>query len=110
MRARFIDRFTVLLLGMGRTFMFEVDRFTDHEDYWATYHQIGGSALDGAEVHRVISALFHRMLSDSRNPDFYGRFDSVLSCLKAIPESKDLPENEIVLLEQVFAMHEVGTV
>ena len=110
MRARFIDRFAILLLDMGRTFMFDVDRFSDLEDYWATYHRIGGSVLDSGEVHRAISALFDKLLFDYRKPNLYDRFGSVLSHLKAIPESKGLPENEILLLEQVFGMHEVGTV
>ena len=110
MRARFIDGLAVVLLDMCGTFMFDVDRFSDHDVYWATYHLIGGSALDSGEVHRVIRVLLDRMLSDYRNPKLYDRFGSVLSRLKAIPESKDLPENETALIEQVFAMHEVGTV
>jgi len=110
MRARFIDRFDVILLDMGRTFMFNVDRFSDSEDYGATYHRIGGSRLSNREVHRTISALFDKMLSDCRNPEYYDRFPSVATYLKVIPESKGLPERESKLLEQVFEMHEVGIV
>lgn len=110
MTGRFIDRFSVILLDMGRTFMFDADRFSDSEDYGATYHQIGGSRLNNEEVHRVISVLFDRVLSDYRNPDYYDSSPPVLSYLKAIPESKHLPEMEIDLLEQVFAMHEAGTI
>jgi len=110
MRIRRIDRFDVILLDMGRTFMFNVDRFSDSEDYGATYHRIGGSGLSHGEAHRIISAVFDKMLSYYRNPDYYNQFPSVLSCLKAITESKRLPEREIRLLEQVFEMHEVGTV
>jgi HAD superfamily hydrolase (TIGR01509 family) len=110
MRARFIDGFDVILLDMGRTFMFDVDRFSDSEDYGATYCGIGGSKLSDWEVHRIISALFDKMLSDCRNPDYYDQFPSVLSYLKAIPESKGLQEREIKLLERVFEMHEVGII
>lgn len=108
--ARFIDRFDVILLDMGRTFMFNVDRFSDAEDFGATYRQIGGKALSDGEVRRIISGLFEKMLGDSRNPAYYNRFPSVLGCLKNTPQPKDLPESEIALLEQVFAMHEIGSV
>jgi FMN phosphatase YigB (HAD superfamily) len=90
--------------------MFDVDRFSDGEDFGATYRQIGGRALGEDEVRRIISGLFDKMLADSRNPAYYGRFPSVLTCLEGMPESKDLPKGEIALLERVFAIHEIGTV
>lgn len=110
MHPRFIDRFDVILLDMGCTFMFDVDRFSDADDFGATYRWVGGSTLGDGEVRRIISTLFDKMLSDSRNPKYYDRFPSVLNYLDSIPESKYLPENEIRLLEQIFAMHEIGTV
>jgi hypothetical protein len=33
MSPRFIDRFDVILLDMARTFMFNVDRFSEEEDF-----------------------------------------------------------------------------
>ena len=110
MKNRFIDRFDVILLDMGRTFMFGVDRFSDSEDYGATYRRIGGRVLSSRTVSGVISRLFDKMLRDSRNPDFYDRFAPVLSYLRAIPELKDLAESELGLLERVFALHEIGTI
>lgn len=110
MQTRFIDRFDVILLDMGHTFMFNVDRFSDTEDFETTYRQVGGSVLSDEEVHRIISAVFGKMLSDSRNSNYHDRFPSVLSYLKTIPGVKDLPESEIRLLERVFALHEIGTV
>lgn len=110
MRTRFIDKFDVILLDMGRTFMFDVDRFSDREDFGATYRQLGGSALSGTDVRRIISALFYKMLSESRNPERYDLFPQVSNCLSAIPEARNLPASEVKLLEQVFAMHEIGTV
>ena len=107
---RFIDKFEAILLDMGRTFMFDVDRFSDLEDFGATYRQIGGSALSDGEVRRIISGLFEKMLADSRNPAYCDRFPSVVAYLQGMPDSRDLPKNEIALLEQVFAMHEIGTV
>lgn len=37
MHTRFIDQFDVVLLDVSHTFMFDVDRFSDAEDYGATY-------------------------------------------------------------------------
>jgi len=106
----FIDRFDVILLDMGNTFMFNVDRFSDSEDFGGTYRRVGGKTLCDEEVRRIILAVFNRMLKDNRNPKYYDRFPSVFHYLQTIPESKNLPEGEIDLLERVFAMHEVGTI
>ena len=46
------------------------------------------------------------MLADYEDPNCYDSFAPVLSYLKVLPESVD----EIRLLAQVFAMHEVGTI
>ncbi len=110
MHTRFIDQFDVVLLDVSHTFMFDVDRFSDTEDYGATYRQIGGSLLSDGEVRRTISALFGNMLADYEDPNCYDSFSSVFSYLKVLPESKDFPASEIQLLAQVFATHEVGTI
>lgn len=110
MRRRFIDRFDVLLLDMGLTFMFDADHFSDSEDYGATYRQMGGNALTDGAVYRMISALFEKLLADYTDPGLYDRYPSVVSRLKTIPEAKSFPETEIRLLERVFEMHEVGVI
>ena len=107
---RFIDKFEAILLDMGRTFMFDVDRFSDLEDFGATYRQIGGSALSDGEVRRIIAGLFEKMSADSRNPAYYDCFPSVVAYLESMSDSGDLPKSEIALLERVFAMHEIGTI
>ncbi|RKU06040.1 haloacid dehalogenase [Candidatus Poribacteria bacterium] len=110
MHTRFIDQFDVVLLDVSHTFMFGVDRFSDTEDYSATYRQIGGNLLSNGDVCRTITALFDSMLADYEDPNCYDSFAPVFSCLKVLPESKNLPAGEIQLLAQVFAMHEVGTI
>ena len=50
------------------------------------------------------------MLKDNRNPEYYDRFPPILHYLRTIPESRNLPEDEIDLLERVFAMHKVGAI
>ena len=110
MHTRFIDQFDVVLLDVSHTFMFDVDRFSDTEDYGTTYRQVGGNLLSNGEIHRTIAALFDSLLADYEDPNCYDSFPSVPSYLKVLPESKNLPAGEIQLLAQVFAMHEVGTI
>ena len=110
MHARFIDQFDVVLLDVSHTFMFDVDRFSNTEDYGATYRQVGGNLLSNGEIHCTIAALFDSMLADYEDPNCYDSFAPVFSYLNVLPESKNLPVGEIQLLAQVFAMHEVGTI
>lgn len=110
MSKRFIDQFEVILLDVSHTFMFDVDRFSDAEDYGATYRRMGGHLLGDEEIHRIIAALFKNMLADYENPNCYDSFSPVCSYLSVMPESKDLSADEIRLLVQVFAVHEVGTI
>jgi FMN phosphatase YigB (HAD superfamily) len=110
MKMRFIDKFEVVLLDMGRTFMFGIDRFSDSEDYEATYRLLGGDKLTAEQLRRIVSAVFAKMASDARNPSYYEQFPSVLCYIRGVPEAQKLPDSEIVLLEQVFAIHEVGRV
>ena len=110
MGKRFIDTFDTILLDMGRTFMFDVDRFSPAEDFGATYRTVGGRALKDEQVREVILSVFDRMLADSRDPAHYDRFASLRSYLGADPRTTGLPENEIDCLERAFALHEVGTV
>lgn len=108
--ARFIDNFRVILLDMGYTFMFECDRFGDDHDYFQTYTRLGGSRLNPAEVRSGINALFSRLVSDSRSPEYYDNFGLVADYLCTIPETAGLPDAERDVLEEVFAHHEVGAI
>ena len=107
---RFIDRFDVVLLDMGCTFMFNVDRFDEDDDFGATYRRAGGNRLQGEEVFEILSAIFHQMIADSKRPEKYDNFSSVLTYLKRHPKSAQLPADEIAILEKVFSEHEAGTI
>jgi HAD superfamily hydrolase (TIGR01549 family) len=107
---RFIDRFEVVLLDMGRTFMFDVDRFDQGDDFGATYCRAGGNRLQGEDVFEILSAIFHQMIADSRRPEKYDNFSRVLTYLKRHPKSAQLPADEIAILEKVFSEHEAGTI
>jgi HAD superfamily hydrolase (TIGR01509 family) len=107
---RFIDQFAVVLLDMVHTFMFDADRFSDVNGFAVTYRYGGGKELHDVEVNRILATVFDSMLVDSRNPVYFDRFPSVLSYLEALTVAHNLPASELGLLEQVFALHEVGTV
>ncbi|GAA6623449.1 HAD family hydrolase [Scytonema sp. NUACC26] len=110
MQPRFIDGFDVILLDMGNTFMFEAERFSETENFGATYQQIGGNFLSDEVVNHIIKNVCNTMFADYENPNYYENFPSVSSYLKNLDLIKDLPCDEISLLEQVFVMHEVGII
>lgn len=104
---KLLDHYSILLLDMNDTFMFDGNRFGDTEDFHATYQALGGEALSKAAVNRLIRACYHGMMQDYRNPDCYNNFPSVREGLERYAKA---PEAELSLLEQVFALHELGTV
>lgn len=107
---RFIDQFQVILLDMAKTFMFGVDRFSETEDYVATYRTIGGTALTEEQVQRIITSAFTAMSRDYENPAFYDDFPSVRAYMEKLPEFCHLPPKERALIEYTFALHELGLV
>ena len=110
MSKRFIDDFDVILLDMGNTFMFEVDRFGASEDYHATYRQLGGRRLSPGELRIHIDGVFDCMLAASRDPTRYDDFGNVCRFLREMPGTRDLSGSERELIAAVFGRHEVGTV
>nr|WP_237266025.1 HAD family hydrolase [Tolypothrix bouteillei] len=90
--------------------MFEVDRFSDMENFGSTYQQIGGKFLSEEAVNVIIRKICNTMFADYGNPRYYENFSSVASYLKTIIQTQDLPRDEIGLLEQVFAIHEAGVI
>ena len=110
MSNRFIDDFNVILLDMGNTFMFGVDRFGPSEDYYATYRQIGGEMLSPEHLRLHIDRVFECMLTASRDPTRYDDFGNVCRFLRKLPDTRDLSESERDLIAAVFGRHEVGTV
>lgn len=104
---RVLDQYSVLLLDLNGTFMFDGDRFRETENFYLVYCELGGETLSEAEVNRLIRACHAGMMQDYRNPACYDNFPSVREglCRYANANEADLP-----LLEQVFTRHELGTV
>jgi HAD superfamily hydrolase (TIGR01509 family) len=110
MSNRFIDRFEVILLDMGYTFMFDVDRFGEDEDYYATYRELGGQILSPEEVRVPISEVLDRMLEAARDPARVDDFGDVRRFLRESGAAAQLPPLELDLLIKVFSRHELGSI
>lgn len=109
-RGRFIDQFEVLLLDMGGTFMFDVDRFNAGDGLYTTYLKFGGGRLGSGAVYRILSDVFRELVADGRVPGNYEQIRPVSNYLERHPSAASLPPEELALLEKVFAEHEVGTI
>lgn len=107
---RFIDKFSVILLDMGNTFMFGCDKFGEDVDYCSAYRSLGGRQIDSDSVAHIINHLFEYMLEIGRHPAYYDDFGTIDAYLRALPEAAGLPPSELEMLERVFAWHEVGEV
>ena len=105
---KFIDQFDVLLLDMGETFMFNVDRFGVDDGLFKTYSEFGGKHLSEEDVYQILRSVFDTLIADGRIPENYDKMPSVSSYLKRHPSAKALPLSEIDILEVVFAEHEIG--
>ena len=106
MKERFIDRFEVILLDMGRTFMFGVDRFDRSDDFETSYRNAGGGTLNANEVFKIVSTILKVMIDDGKNPAKYENFPSVKSCLDTQAVSCDLGDDEkkitaVILIQQI---------
>jgi HAD superfamily hydrolase (TIGR01549 family) len=110
MRERFIDKFEVLLLDMGWTFMFDVDRFDESDDLEGSYRSAGGTKLKGSDVFQIASAIVNEIIDDGRDPANYEKFASVRGYLDSHPVSCKFDDEEKKILEQVIAVHEIGTI
>ena len=103
---RFLDQFNVVLLDMNGTFMFGHDRLGPEEDFYRTYQAIGGRTLDRPAVNRIIRTTCEALLSAYDDP---AHFDDFPTLREALPRHGQAPPDEIEILEQVFALHELGT-
>ena len=102
-----LGQFSVLLLDMGGTFMFGVDRFGENEDFHATYLKLGGTMLGPKKVRASIRACYEGMLRLYRSPEHFDNFPTLDESLRRYAGA---PDAELPVLERVFATHELGTI
>jgi putative hydrolase of the HAD superfamily len=95
---------------MNGTFLFGGDRFGPDQDYAATYRTLGGRRLAPDVVREAVTGCIDTLgpiYDDSAQCD---SFPSVRATLRALPAARDLPDDELTLIERVIAHHEVGRV
>ena len=88
----FINKFDVLLLDVGHTFMFGGYHFFNTEDFAATYRRLGGNLLKDELVNQIIFTISRKIKADGKNPAYYECLPSVMSYLQKHPQVKDLQE------------------
>ena len=102
---RFLDQFDVVLLDMNGTFMFGHDRLGPEEDFHRTYLAVGGRKLDPPAVRAIMRATCDALQAAYDDP---AHFDDFPTLREALPRHGCAPP-EIEILEQVFALHELGS-
>jgi HAD superfamily hydrolase (TIGR01509 family) len=102
-----IHDFPVLFFDMSGTFMFGGDRFGAAESFYRTYCAVGGGQLSREQVESLIRLCFDSMMRDYNDPACYDNFPTLSESFQRYTEA---PNNELPLLEQVFALHEFGTI
>ncbi len=105
-----LRRYSALLLDMNGTFMFGHDRFGPDQDYHATYSALGGRRLGRLAVQGAITSCYQTLETIYNNALCFDSFPQVRDQLRTLPETRDLPETELALLEEVVASHELGRV
>lgn len=100
----------VLLVDMGNTFMFGCDRFSDADDFEATYRNAGGRRLNGAQLRAVLRETLARMDAMYVDPEYYDAFPTVREVMATCVSAQGLGSEEVDLIDEVFARHEVGTI
>jgi len=110
MTARFIDDYDVILLDMGKTFMFGCDRFDDAREVDRLYRAAGGMDLAGGLAALVIDQMLQRGLALARDGRHDDTYPTTIAMLRSLPIAARLDEAELDRLVKVFALLEVGAV
>lgn len=107
---RFIDRYEVLLLDVGQTFMFNVDRFDPDDSSGRTYLDLGGKRLGACTASALAVKVFNMITAASKMPDRYLSLPTVRECLESLAAEISLSVAELDILETTIALHEVGDI
>ena len=103
-----LSEIDVILLDQGETFMFANDRFGPDENFSDTYRRIGGTLLADSEVNAVISYVLESLITSYDSGLQDDRFPTVGDILMS--SDRCLPGQEVALLDDVVAEHEIGTI
>lgn len=106
----FIKDFEVLIFDLGRTFMFEGDRFDKNQNYERTYQNLGGKSISNENLHEIIYKIYGDLLNRSRNPDLLEDMITVREYIRITESFDKYPEKEKELIAETFAKHECGVI
>ncbi|SRR5229473_6487855 len=95
-----LPRFAAVLLDMNGTFMFGEDRFGPDQDCAATYRTLGGERVTPALLRETITACCESLETIYNDPTAGDSFPQVLELLRALPAARDLPDEELTLLQK----------
>ena len=104
-----LDRYSTILLDMNDTFMFGADRFGVDKDYSIIYHQLGGS-IESSRVNQLIQAAYDYLHLRYPDPEYREIFPSLRSAFTNVMGQDRLSEQDLDLLVETFAHHELGVV
>ena len=110
MHSEYLNNFDVLLFDMGKTIMFECDRFNEHQDYEESYRKLGGKNLDNQSLHKIIYYIYGTLLERSRNNKFYDNMITVDELIETDSYFSAFSDEDKSLIERVFAYHECGII
>jgi FMN phosphatase YigB (HAD superfamily) len=94
---------------MNQTFMFDADRFGATEDYSVIYHQLGGT-MEPSRVNQLICAAYDYLDIRYPDPQYRESFPNLREAFASVAGLDPLSEENLALLVETFARHELGTV
>ena len=98
-----------VILDMNGTFMFNHDRLGVDENYYSTYQQLGGVDLKANRVQRLVNETVNVLHNYYQSNLYQDAFPSVMDVLNDVC-GNDVPKQDVLLLEQVISVHEMGEV
>lgn len=93
---------------MNQTFMFGADRFGTTEDYSVIYRQLGGT-MEPSRVNQLVCAAYDYLDIRYPDPQYRESFPSLRKAFVSVAELDPLSQ-DLELLVETFARHELGTV
>jgi FMN phosphatase YigB (HAD superfamily) len=102
-----IEQFHAILLDMNDTFMFGADRFDENQNYAEIYQQLGGT-IAADRVNHLIRSVYDYLDVRYPDPQYREAFPSLREAFVNI--AADLSEQDLDLLVETFAYHELGEV
>ncbi len=105
-----INDYDVYIFDVCLTLMFNVDRFDDNQDYYATYSQLGGSALDRETVQESIATIWNAAIQDYRDPAKFDNYPKLRYYIDHCLKDTAITTGEKDLLAKVIATHEAGQI